>query len=191
MPGDDWQRFANLRLILGYLYTHPGKKLIFMGGEFGQWREWHHDESLDWHLREYAPHQGVSRLVADLNRIYRTEGALHVHDTDPVGFEWIDCSDWEKSVVSFLRRGRQEDRTMLVVCNFTPVVRRHYRVGVPSEGVWREVLNSDADVYGGSGQGNCGRIDSDPIPIHGRDHSIAITLPPLALTIFTHEEHPR
>jgi len=187
MPGDDWQRFANLRLLLGYHATHPGKKLLFMGGEFGQWREWHHDESLDWHLLEFPPHRGVARWVADLNRFYGSEPAMHELDTDARGFEWIDCGDWEKSVVSFLRRGASTSATVLVVCNFTPVPRAGYRVGVPYPGFWREALNSDADVYGGSGQGNAGGIASDPYPMHGREHSIAITLPPLAVCLFVHE----
>ena len=187
MPGDDWQRFANLRLLLGYLATHPGKKLLFMGGEFGQWHEWHHDESLDWHLLQFAPHQGVACWVADLNRFYRSEPAMFELDTDARGFEWIDCGDWEQSVVSFIRRGRSTATTVLVVCNCTPVVRTSYHIGVPHPGFWREVLNSDAEVYGGSGQGNLGGTDTDPLPLHGRDHSISITLPPLAISVFTHE----
>ena len=135
MPGDDWQKFANLRLTLAYMWAQPGKKLLFMGGEIGQWREWHHDESLDWHLLQYAPHEGVRRLVADINRVYRSEPALFERDCDPAGFEWVDCADWQGSALAFLRRGRG-DEAVLVACNFTPVPRLGYRIGVPAGGVW-------------------------------------------------------
>jgi 1,4-alpha-glucan branching enzyme len=180
MPGDDWQKFANLRLLFGYMYAQSGKKLLFMGGEFGQWREWNHDTSLDWHLLGYPPHAGLQRWVGDLNRLYRSEPALYELDFDPAGFEWIDCSDFETSVISFIRKGRSTDDIILVVCNFTPVTRFDYRVGAPRGGVWKEVLNSDAKEYGGSDHGNLGEVKASPIPIHGRPHSLNITLPPLA-----------
>jgi 1,4-alpha-glucan branching enzyme len=181
MPGDDWQKFANLRLLFGYQYAHPGKKLLFMGGELGQWREWNHDQSLDWHLLEHAPHQGVHRWLQDINRFYRAEPALFRRDFDAGGFEWVDLHDWEQSAVSFLRKGDAADDMVLVVCNFTPVPRANYRVGVPCGGFWREVLNSDASIYGGSGQGNFGGIDAVPVPTHGRSHSLYLTLPPLGV----------
>ncbi len=183
MPGDNWQKFANLRLLLGYMYTHPGKKLLFMGGEFGQWREWNHDESLDWHLLEQPLHQGVQRWVRELNYFYRKELALHGFDSKPEGFEWIDFNDWEKSVISFLRRGKSTEDTILVVCNFTPVPRYNYRVGVPAGGFWKEMLNSDAKDYGGSGHGNFGGVEATPIPFHGKYHSLSLTLPPLGVLV--------
>jgi 1,4-alpha-glucan branching enzyme len=180
MPGDDWQKFANLRLLFGYLFAQPGKKLLFMGGEIGQWREWHHEESLDWHLLAYAPHAGVRRWVADLNRRYREEPALHQLDCQPAGFEWVDCNDPEESVLSFLRRSQTGD-TVLVVCNFTPVPRHSYRVGVPGPGYWQELLNSDAGDYAGSGQGNMGGVHAESVPAHGRPYSLSLTLPPLGI----------
>jgi len=181
MPGDDWQKFANLRLMFGYMYGHPGKKLLFMGGEFGQWREWNHDQSLDWHLLEYAPHQGMQRWVQDLNRLYRSEPALYQRDFDMGGFEWADLHDWENSVISFFRKGEDPDDIMLIVCNFTPLLRANYRVGVPRGGFWSEALNSDALTYGGSGQGNLGGMEAAPVPAHGRYHSVSLTLPPLGV----------
>jgi 1,4-alpha-glucan branching enzyme len=180
MPGDDWQKFANLRLLLAYQTAQPGKKLLFMGGEFGQGREWSHDRSLDWHLLEQPAHRGVERWVADLNRLYRGEKAMHELDADPSGFEWIDPNDADHSVASFLRLGRDADAVVLAVFNFTPIPRRNYRVGVPFEGYWREVLNSDAREFGGSGLGNLGGVESAPVPSHGRPHSLNLTLPPLA-----------
>jgi 1,4-alpha-glucan branching enzyme len=180
MPGDDWQKFANLRLLLAYQIAQPGKKLLFMGGEFGQWREWSHDRSLDWHLLEFTPHRGVQKWVADLNRLYREEKALHELDCDPAGFEWIDANDADHSVASFVRRGRDAADVVLAVFNFTPVLRQNYRVGVPSGGFWREVLNGDALEFGGSGQGNLGGVEAAPILSHGRFHSLNLTLPPLA-----------
>jgi 1,4-alpha-glucan branching enzyme len=181
MPGDDWQKFANLRLLFGYMYGHPGKKLLFMGGEFGQWREWNHDRSLDWHLLEHAPHRGMQRWIQDLNRLYRHEPALHARDFDMRGFEWADLHDWEHSIISFFRRGDGPDDLMLVVCNFTPVTHANYRVGVPRGGFWREALNSDAAIYGGSGQGNLGGVEAAPVPAHDRYHSLSLTLPPLGI----------
>ena len=183
MPGDDWQRFANLRLLLGYQWLHPGKKLLFMGCEYGQWREWNHDQSLDWHLLEHAPHRGVQQWVRDLNRLYRAESALHVADCSADGFEWIDFGNAEQSVVSFLRRGTSGE-AVLVACNFTPVPRRNYRVGVPHGGFWRELLNSDAPCYGGSGQGNLGGIEAAPVRAAERSWSINATLPPLGIVVF-------
>jgi 1,4-alpha-glucan branching enzyme len=184
MPGDVWQKRANLRLLFGYQYAQPGKKLLFMGSEFGQWREWHHDESLDWHLLQYADHQGLQLLVKDLNRLHRDEPALHQRDFSPEGFEWIDASDAESSVVSFLRRGASPDEAVLVVGNFTPVPRTNYRVGVPYAGYWREILNTDAKEYGGSGWGNSGGVDAVPVPQHGRQNSVVLTLPPLGMVWF-------
>jgi 1,4-alpha-glucan branching enzyme len=165
------------------MHAHPGKKNLFMGGEFGQWREWTHEESLDWHLLQFSPHQGVQRLVRDLNRLHREEPALHELDFEPAGFEWIDIGDWENSVVSFVRHGRSEGEQLLVVANFTPVLRQDYRVGAPAPGFWKEVLNSDAREYGGSGQGNLGGVETAPISAHGRNDSLSLTLPPLGLLI--------
>ena len=179
MPGDDWQKSANLRLLLGYMYAHPGKKLLFMGGEFGQGREWNHDASLDWHLLEDPGHAGIQRLARDVNRLYREEPALYRRDYDNAGFQWIDCCDAEQSVISFLRRAGDDE--VLVVCNCTPVPRHNYRLGVPRPGFWRELLNSDARDYGGAGFGNLGGVSSVPIAIHGQHHSISLTLPPLAV----------
>ncbi len=211
MPGDGWQKLANLRLLLGYMYALPGKKLLFMGGELGQGREWDHEESLDWHLTGEPGHAGIQRLVADLNRVYRTEPALHRGDARPEGFQWIDASDSESSVISFLRlvpadQGEGEDgpipllaeeelgedlpipllakeglgEVVLVVCNFTPVPRFNYQVGVPRSGFWEEVLNTDALDYGGSGHGNLGGAEAAPAPCHGQAYSMNLTLPPLA-----------
>jgi 1,4-alpha-glucan branching enzyme len=185
MPGDDWERFANLRLLLGYMYAQPGKKLLFMGGEIGQWREWQHDGSLDWHLLENPQHVGARRWVEDLNSFYRSAPGLHELDCDPSGFEWIDCCDADASVVSLLRKGRMNDSEILVVCNFTPVPRLNYRVGVPRGGVWRERLNSDARDYGGSGVGNMGAVDAAPLSCHGRRFSLSLALPPLSILFFS------
>jgi 1,4-alpha-glucan branching enzyme len=179
MVGAERERFGNLRLLLSMMYAQPGKKLLFMGGEFGQSREWNHESSLDWHLVETPGHQGVQRLVADLNRLYRAEPALHEEDCDPRGFAWVDPHDHDQSVVTFLRRGHAE-ATCLVACNFTPVARHDYRVGVPVAGEWREVLNSDALTYGGTGAGNWGKVETDPVPSHGHPQSVRLTLPPLA-----------
>jgi 1,4-alpha-glucan branching enzyme len=181
MPGDDWQKFANLRLLLGYQYLQPGKKLLFMGGEFGQWREWNHDTPLDWHLLQFAPHKGVQRWVQDLNRVYRDEPSLHRLDCDPAGFSWIDCCDSHNSVIAFLRKGRDDDRPVIVACNFTPVPRLNYRIGAPKGGLWEEILNSDAQHFGGSGHGNLGGQEATPIPSHGHFYSLNLTLPPLAV----------
>ncbi len=181
MPGDDWQKFANLRLLLGYMYAQAGKKLLFMGGEFGQWSEWHHETSLDWHLLHYPRHAGVQRWVSDLNQLYRKEPALHELDLNAGGFEWVAANDSDQSVISFLRKGKTPEKSVLAVCNFTPVPRFHYRLGVPRGGFWRELLNSDADVYGGSGLGNAGGVSADAVASHGRPYSLSLTLPPLGV----------
>ncbi len=183
MPGDDWQKFANLRLLLGYMYAQPGKKLLFMGGEIGQWREWNHNNSLDWSLLDHDRHRGLLRWVEDINRIYRHEPAMHV-DTDPSGFEWIDGGDADHSVIAFLRKGAQPGGEVLIVCNFTPVPRFHYRVGVPVGGYWKELLNSDAKEYWGSGMGNAGGMAADAMPSHHRSFSLNLLLPPLAVCFF-------
>ena len=180
MPGDEWQRFANLRLLFGYMYAQPGKKLLFMGDEFGQVSEWGHDRSLDWDVLQYPVHHTLQTWVEHLNHMYQNEPALHVFDNDPQGFEWVDCNDAPTSVVSLLRHSKSENDTVLVVCNFTPVPRVGYMVGVPSGGFWREMLNSDAQIYGGSGMGNMGGAEALPEPKHGRPFSLRLTLPPLA-----------
>lgn len=184
MPGDDWQKYANLRLLYGWQYAQPGKKLLFMGGEIGQWQEWHHDASVDWHLLQWEPHQGVQRWVRDLNTLYRGAPALHQYDCDPAGFEWVDCCDWQTSVVSLIRKGRRPEDVMLAVFNFTPVPRHDYRVGVPRPGRWDEVLNSDAPIYHGSGQGNYGGVEAEAAPHHGREYSLSLTVPPLGVVMF-------
>ncbi len=187
MPGDDWQKFANLRLLFAHMYSQPGKKLLFMGGEFGQWREWNHDGSLDWHLLDSPPHAALQRWVEDLNRTYRDIPALHELDTSPDGFEWIDCCDAENSIVSLLRKSASDSRIVAVALNFTPVPRHNYMVGVPVGGHWTEVLNSDAPFYGGSGQGNMGGVEAAPIPLHGRSWSLNLTLPPLGAVFMMSE----
>jgi 1,4-alpha-glucan branching enzyme len=182
MPGDDWQQFANLRALYGFMWGHPGKKLLFMGGELGQRREWNHDRSLDWHLLGEGPyHRGLQRLVRDLNALYRREPALYQLDTDPAGFAWIDCTDWEQSVISFVRRARDPEEFVLVVCNFTPVPRHAYRLGVPAPGYYRELMNTDGADYGGGNVGNEGGRRAEPTPWQGQPHSIMLTLPPLAV----------
>lgn len=184
MAGDEWQKFANLRLLFGYMYTQPGKKLVFMGSEFGQGREWHHEESLDWHLLQFSPHRGVQQWVKDLNWLYRREPALHELDFQPGGFEWIDCNDSDHSILSYLRKGVTTDDLLLVVANFTPVPRLNYHVGAPRGGFWQEILNSDAREYGGSGFGNLGGVEAKPIFHHGRPYLLNLTLPPLSIVIF-------
>lgn len=188
MPGDEWQKFANLRTLYGYLFAYPGKKLLFMGSEFGQGREWTHDESLDWHLLDYPRHAGLRRWVQDLNRLYRSESALFESDSDSRGFEWIDGDDHQRSVISFFRRGESPNDELVVVCNFTPVPREGYRIGVAHGGYWQELLNSDAALYGGSGVGNLGGLHAEPEPSHGRPHSLNLTLPPLGSLIFKRTE---
>ncbi|MBI5238268.1 MAG: 1,4-alpha-glucan branching protein GlgB [Deltaproteobacteria bacterium] len=184
MPGDEWQRFSNLRLLYGYMFTHPGKKLLFMGGEFGQVKEWNHEESLEWHVLEYPLHSGLKQWVKDLNRHYRSNESLWTRDFESAGFEWIDCNNFEESVVSYLRKGENEGACTIVICNFTPVLRLNYLVGAPSGGLWKEALNSDALEYGGSGRGNMGGVRAYEAPSHGRPYSLSITLPPLSTVIF-------
>jgi 1,4-alpha-glucan branching enzyme len=190
MPGDDWQRRAGLRLLLGYMWATPGKKLLFMGGEIGQWAEWNHDASLDWQLLQYEEHAGIQRWVADLNRLYRGAGALHERDCEPAGFEWVDCNDSDHSLLGLIRRGWRADDEVLVVLNFTPQPRVDYRVGVPRGGYWKEVLNSDAAEYGGGGWGNYGGVEASAEGMHGRPFSLKVTLPPLAALFFSPSASP-
>jgi len=188
MPGDEWRRFANLRLMYTYMYTHPGSKLLFMGGEFGQAGEWNHDKSLDWHLLDYPFHRGVQRLMQDINAFYKKEAALYHFAFDARGFEWIDYSDRENSVMVFMRKSNQPADALVVVCNFTPEVRHQYRVGVPMRGVWQEAFNSDKTEYCGTGVLNQGALHTQPVGFHGRDYSISLTLPPLAISILKIKE---
>ena len=187
-PGDDWQKFATLRLLYGYQFGHPGKKLQFMGCEFGQRAEWNHDGSLDWQALSEPLHAGLQHWVRDLNHLYRDTPALHEGDVDPAGFEWVDCNDHQRSLVSFLRRGRDPRDVLLFVCNFTPVVRADEPIGAPFGGLWREVLNSDAADYGGSGVGNAGAVAALPLPQHGRPSRLVVTVPPLGLLVFRGHE---
>jgi 1,4-alpha-glucan branching enzyme len=187
MPGDRWQRFANLRVYFGFMWAHPGKKLLFMGGEFGQPREWNHDTALDWDCLADPAHEGVRRLVADLNRAYRNEPALHELDCEPHGFEWIDFEDRDQSIVAFARHGREPGSMVLAVCNFTPVPRQGYRLGAPRPGRYREILNTDSAWYGGSDMGNAGAVETRSAPCHGRDQSLTLTLPPLACVMLKFE----
>ena len=191
MPGDDWQKFANLRLLLGSMFTQPGKKLLFMGAELGQRSEWAHESQLEWGLLDHDAHRGISRLVGDLNRIYREEPSLHELDCDPDGFEWAVPNDSANSVIAFFRRGTSG--TSLVVHNMTPVPRHGYRIGVPHAGLWTEILNTDAEIYGGSGQGNLGGVGTGPLPVphHGRPHSIDLTVPPLATVVLKLDQPER
>jgi 1,4-alpha-glucan branching enzyme len=187
MPGDEWQKNANLRLLYGYMYAMPGKKLLFMGDEFGQQSEWHHDASLQWDLLEQPAHSSMQRWVSNLNHFYSGERALHEFDCDPAGFEWIDANDSDDCVLSFLRKSKSGSDLILVVCNFTPVPRQNYHVGVPRGGYWREILNSDAVEHGGSGQGNLGGVEANPIGYHGRPHAVNLTLPPLGVVFLKSE----
>jgi len=179
MPGDAWRKYASLRLLYGYMFGHPGKKLLFMGAEFAQWREWNHDRSLDWHLLDDPAHAAMRRYVQDLNRHYQAEPALHQADFDPEGFRWIDCNDVENSVVSLVRFAKDRRDLVVLIFNFTPVVRTDFRIGVPEPGFYAELLNSDASVYGGSNVGNGGGLDSEPTAAHGFDQSLRLTVPPL------------
>jgi 1,4-alpha-glucan branching enzyme len=183
MPGDEWQKFGNLRLLLASQFAQPGKKLLFMGGEIGQQREWNHDQSIDWHLLEHETHAGVKRMIQDLNRLYRDQPALHELDHDERGFDWIDCCDVEQSVVTFVRRPREGDEVVVVAANHTPVPRHNYRIGVPGPGQWEELFNSDARHYGGSGQGNLGGVEATPVAWNGESRSVTVTLPPLGLVM--------
>lgn len=189
MAGDYWQKFANLRALYGFMWAHPGKKLLFMGGEFAQWREWNDAASLDWNLLEFPQHDGVRRLIRDLNQLYRTTPGLHEIDFDPSGFEWLSANDSDNSVIAFVRRGNDRERAILCISNFTPVVRQGYRLGVPGPGAYRERLNSDSEYYGGSNVGNpFGVVHAEPLMAHGREWSVSLTIPPLA-TIFLEWEH--
>ena len=183
MPGDLWQKFANLRLLYAYMWCHPGKKLLFMGGEFGQWNEWNFDESLQWHLLQWESHRGLQKTVADLNALVRREPALHQCDFDGRGFEWIDCHNWQDSVLAFVRRAADPDDFLVVCCNFTPVPRTDYRLGLPREGVYDEVFNSDSAWYGGGNLGNAGTISTRAEPHHGRPQCVSLTLPPLGAIV--------
>jgi 1,4-alpha-glucan branching enzyme len=184
MAGDDWQAFANLRLLFGYMFAQPAKKLLFMGGEFAQRNEWYHERSLDWGLVEAPSHGGVKKLVQDLNSLYRSEPALHEFDVDPRGFEWIDVDDAQNSTLVMLRKGRRAEDLIVAAFNLTPVPRNKYRIGLPAAGYWREILNTDAEAYGGSGMGNYGGRDADEKTWHGRPYSLEVVLPPLAAVYF-------
>lgn len=184
MPGDNWQKLANLRLLFSYMYAQPGKKLLFMGDEFGQWSEWNHDASLDWELLKSPPHAALRLLVGELNHLYRSEPALQTCENSPASFEWIDVHDAEKNVLSFLRKGHTEREVVAAVLNFSPIPRDNYRIGVPQKGFWKEIFNSDAKHFAGTGRGNFGGVETTPIPLHGRTHSLTINLPPLGAVFF-------
>jgi 1,4-alpha-glucan branching enzyme len=184
MPGDEWQKFANLRLLYGYMFTHPGTKLLFMGSEFGQSSEWNFEGSLDWHLLQYPFHDGVKKLITDLNKLYKTEPALHEKQFSPEGFEWINYSDHQNAVMSFIRKGNNQKDDVIVVCNFTQVVRPNYRIGLPRKGKITEIFNSDATIYGGSGVLNPKKLSIEAMPYDGRDYSAELLLPPLSITVF-------
>ncbi len=183
MPGDEWQRFANLRLLYSYQYATPGKKMLFMGGELGQWTEWNHDAEIDWPLQEVPRHSGTQQLIADLNRLYRDEPALHQRDCEEDGFQWISADDCEKSTYSFVRWNAEHDDWLVFVLNFTPIVRERYRIGVPRRGFYHEVFNSDETRFGGSGTGNTAGVYSAPDSMHGFDDSVTVTLPPLSMIV--------
>ncbi|MEM7678293.1 MAG: alpha amylase C-terminal domain-containing protein, partial [Myxococcota bacterium] len=187
MPGDEWQKFANLRLLYAGMYTQPGKKLLFMGGEFGQWSEWNQERSLDWHLLEMPLNAGLMQLVGDLNRLYQEEPSLHELDVDPKGFDWVDCSDADNSILVYQRYDRQRS-PILMIMNYTPLVRHAYRVGVPVSGRWNERINTDADVYGGSGVGNGCALLTEPVAMHGFEQSVCVTIPPLGALILQPED---
>jgi 1,4-alpha-glucan branching enzyme len=188
MPGDEWQKFANLRLLFAYMYGHLGAKLLFMGGEFAQHHEWQHDYSLDWHENN-TNHTGIQKLIIDINTLYKTEPALYEHNFDPSGFEWVDINDAENCVISWIRKGIEPKDKVLFIANFTPVVRENYRIGVPARGYYAEIFNSDNLKYGGSNVLNTGSIDAYPIPMHGKTHSVCLTLPPLGVIVLKHTEN--
>ncbi|MFW5821080.1 MAG: 1,4-alpha-glucan branching protein GlgB, partial [Bacteroidota bacterium] len=187
MPGDNWQKFANLRALFGFMFAHPGKKLHFMGMEFGQWNEWNHESSLDWHLIEYEPHKGLQFFIKDLNSVYKRFPALYENDFSEEGFRWIDANDSQNSILSFVRYDKDKDRPVLIIANFTPVPRYNYRIGVPVDARWTEILNSDAKQYGGSGMGNFGGVEANPVTYHGEEQSINILIPPLGIVMFSLE----
>jgi 1,4-alpha-glucan branching enzyme len=182
MAGDEWQKFANLRAYLGFMWSYSGKKLLFMGCDFGQWQEWNHDKGLEWGALEAGNHQGVKRYVRDLNLVYSSEPALHENDYDWSGFSWINANDSDNSVLSFVRRAKNPDDFLIIICNFTPIVRKNYRIGVPREGKYQELINSDLEIYWGSNVSN-GMISSIPEQSHGMDNTLSLTLPPLATLI--------
>ncbi|MDK2934475.1 MAG: 1,4-alpha-glucan branching enzyme, partial [Clostridiales bacterium] len=184
MPGDYWQKFAGLRVAYGYQYAHPGKKLLFMGGEYGQFIEWKYDDSLDWHLLDYDMHKKIQVYVKDLNKLYRSEKALYEVDYSFDGFEWINCDDADHSIISFIRKGKDWHDMLLFVCNFTPIVHDHYRIGVPFNLYYKEIFNSDAELYGGSNVGNCGGLYAEEVPCNGRPYSMALRIPPLGMLVF-------
>jgi 1,4-alpha-glucan branching enzyme len=184
VPGDAWQKAATIRTLYTFMYAHPGKKLLFMGGEFGQWREWQHDASLDWHLTQEPLHAGLRQALLDLNHLYRSEAALHAVDFEPAGFSWIDCTDADSSVIAFIRRARDAQDFVVAVFNWTPLVRENYRIGVPEPGFYRELLNTDASFYGGSNVGNAGGVVTEPVSAHGHPQSVALRLPPLGGLLF-------
>ena len=188
MPGDKWQKLANLRSLYAFMWAHPGKKLLFMGCEFAQEQEWSHDRSLDWHLLEDPQHEGVRQLVSDLNRVYKDERALWDVDFEPSGFAWLEPNDAANNVVSFLRRSENDAEVLVAACNFSPVPRHNYRMGLPRGGRWREAVNTDADVYGGSGVGNFGGVDAENVPWHGQPFSAELQLPPLGVVWLVPEE---
>jgi 1,4-alpha-glucan branching enzyme len=188
MPGDEWQKFANLRLLYGYMYSQPAKKLLFMGAEIGQWQEWNHSHSLDWHLLGNRFNSGLQRWLEDLNQFYRKNPAMHEKDFSHEGFEWIDCNDVHQSTLSLIRHGNTPGDDIIVVCNFTPVPRHNFRIGVAREGVWKECLNSDSWDYGGSNQGNMGFLEATPLPSHGHYFSLNLVLPPLGVVFFKKED---
>ncbi len=184
MPGDMWQKFANLRLLYSYMWTHPGKKLLFMGGEIAQWNEWNHDDGPDWLLLDFETHRGVQELISDLNGLVVDNPALHQLDFSGDGFEWVDCMNWQESTLVYLRKGLEGTDPILICCNFTPVVRRGYRIGVPEGGFWKEIFNSDSERYGGTNVGNYPGCKSTGTGHHGRPDSITVDLPPLGVTMF-------
>ncbi|NOT76449.1 MAG: 1,4-alpha-glucan branching protein GlgB [Cyclobacteriaceae bacterium] len=189
MPGDEWNKFANLRLLYSYMYAHPGTKLLFMGAEFGQTAEWNHDRSLDWHLTENGYHKGVMKVIQDLNHLYKSEPAMYRYAFEHTGFEWVDYGDRENSVIIFMRKGEHPEDTLVMICNFTPAPRNSYRVGVPTRGSWKEIFNSDDMKYGGSGLLNQSLMNTSPVKFHGKDYSVTMTLPPLGLSVLKlHEE---
>ncbi len=189
MPGDEWKRFANLRLLYGYMFTHPGTKLLFMGAEFAQTAEWSHDRSLDWYLTDFDLHKGIMKIIQDLNKLYKEEPAMYQHTFDHRGFEWVDYGDRENSVIAYMRKGDRREDTLIVICNFTPEPRELYRIGVPTRGTWKEIFNSDDSKYGGSGLLNQPLLHTSPVKYHGNDYSITITLSPLAVFVLKlHEE---
>ena len=181
MPGDEWQRFANLRLLYTYMFTYPGKKILFMGGEFGQGSEWNFDKDLDWYVLQYPLHHGIQKLIGDLNKLYCYNEEFFSHDFEPEGFEWIDCHDASQSTISYLRKAN--DKCMIVILNFTPIPRENYRIGVPGGGNYREILNSDSEYYGGSNLGNGQGLIAEQVPWMNQSHSLTLTLPPLGAIV--------